>query len=138
MQTIEFFVAGAPVGKQRPKFNSKQRRTYTPKKTADWEKKIKNTFKSLELPKIPEGTPISVKVRAFFLPPKSWPKYKRAQYMRDGERHTVKPDCDNVLKCVLDALNGVAYPDDSRVFSASVSKHYADKEGLFIKIDGCR
>lgn len=37
-------------------------------------------------------------------------------------RHTKKPDADNVLKAVLDALNGLAWVDDAQVFSATVRK----------------
>ena len=36
---------------------------------------------------------------------------------------TQKPDVDNVLKAVLDALNGVAYEDDRQVIAAHVIKH---------------
>lgn len=134
MDTIDFFVDGTPVGKQRPKFNSKQHRTYTPRKTADWEKHIQNVYKLLELPKIPAGIPVTVNVTAYFVPPKSWAKYKRIAYAQDEAFHIVKPDCDNVLKCVLDALNGLAYDDDRQVFAANVSKYYSEREGLRIAL----
>lgn len=39
-----------------------------------------------------------------------------------SEPDTVRPDVDNVAKAVLDALNGVAYGDDSQVVSLSVLK----------------
>lgn len=39
-----------------------------------------------------------------------------------SEPDTVKPDVDNIAKAVLDALNGVAYRDDSQVVSLSVLK----------------
>lgn len=41
----------------------------------------------------------------------------------ERERDTTKPDIDNVLKAVLDALNGVAYKDDSQVVEVRVVKH---------------
>lgn len=41
----------------------------------------------------------------FHLPmPQSWPKYKRAEL--DGELHRQKPDLDNLLKSLFDALHG--------------------------------
>lgn len=49
--------------------------------------------------------------------PKSKPKYM------EGEADTDKPDVDNVLKLVMDALNGVAYKDDSQVTEATIKKH---------------
>ena len=35
------------------------------------------------------------------------------------------PDCDNLIKGVLDALNGVAFVDDSQVVKIGVAKEYA-------------
>ena len=39
-----------------------------------------------------------------------------------AEPDTVRPDVDNIAKGVMDALNGVAYEDDSQVVSLSVLK----------------
>ena len=49
--------------------------------------------------------------------PESKPKYQ------EGEPDTDKPDVDNVLKLVMDALNGVAYRDDAQVTEAVIRKH---------------
>lgn len=49
--------------------------------------------------------------------PKSRPKKV------ESEPDTIKPDCDNVGKIVLDALNGVAYDDDGQVTCLLVVKH---------------
>lgn len=38
------------------------------------------------------------------------------------EPDTLKPDADNIAKAVLDALNGVAWRDDSQVVALSVRK----------------
>lgn len=38
------------------------------------------------------------------------------------EPDTLKPDADNIAKAVLDALNGVAWQDDSQVVALSVRK----------------
>ena len=35
-----------------------------------------------------------------------------------------KPDCDNIAKAILDALNGLAYEDDSQIVSAVILKRY--------------
>lgn len=37
---------------------------------------------------------------------------------------TSKPDLDNLAKFVKDALNGVAYKDDSQIINLTVSKIY--------------
>lgn len=62
--------------------------------------------------------------------PKSWSKAKK-----ESVRYkTSKPDLDNLAKTVLDALNGIAFVDDSQVVDLRLSKVYADKEGTNIKV----
>lgn len=39
--------------------------------------------------------------------------------------HTSKPDLDKLIRCVLDALTGVAYLDDSQVVFVNAKKEYA-------------
>ena len=50
-----------------------------------------------------------------------------------------KPDCDNFAKMVLDALNGVAYLDDSQCIKLSVRKGWTHGElnegAIFIEIN---
>lgn len=45
-----------------------------------------------------------------------------------------KPDMDNIVKVVADALNGVAYHDDTQIALLSASKIYSDEEGLDIVV----
>lgn len=56
-------------------------------------------------------------------------------------RPTVKPDCDNVSKIILDALNGVAFKDDSQVVGLWVEKWYVPESEscviVTIKDKGC-
>ena len=37
-----------------------------------------------------------------------------------------KPDLDNVVKLILDAINGIVFADDKQVVSISASKAYSD------------
>ncbi len=39
--------------------------------------------------------------------------------------HVVKPDLDKLIRCVLDALTGVAWVDDSQVVGLACTKAYA-------------
>ena len=38
---------------------------------------------------------------------------------------TKKPDVDNIIKIILDSLNGLAYKDDARIAACSCQKFYA-------------
>ena len=78
--------------------------------------------------------PLRAIIRAFFPIPKSASKKKREQ-MRDLRiLHTKKPDVDNIIKAVLDALNGVAYYDDSQVAQVFISKCYAEQPKVIIEL----
>ena len=54
-------------------------------------------------------------VTAFFEPPKSISKKKRAEMLEGKIWPAKKPDSDNIAKVVLDALNGIAYHDDTQI-----------------------
>ena len=49
-------------------------------------------------------------------------------------RPTKKPDIDNIIKAVLDALNGVAYKDDTQVVQVMATKKYRDKAFVEVAI----
>jgi len=42
------------------------------------------------------------------------------------EKHTKKPDLDNVAKAVIDGMNGIIFKDDSQITSLHVTKVYAE------------
>ena len=48
---------------------------------------------------------------------------------------TKKPDIDNVIKIVLDAMNKFAFKDDTQITKIEVEKLYSDVEKLYIKIE---
>ena len=49
--------------------------------------------------------------------------------------HVSKPDLDKLIRCVLDALTGVAWHDDSQVVEVIASKYYRDQPGVFITLE---
>jgi Holliday junction resolvase RusA-like endonuclease len=77
--------------------------------------------------------PLSVSIRAGFAPPKSWPKWKLE--VARSIWHTRRPDGDNVVKAVLDALQGVAFREDSHVAKHGLIKHYTDEPGVLVSIE---
>ena len=53
----------------------------------------------------------------------------------NGElKPTVKPDLDNIAKIVADALNGLAYRDDSCIVDLVVRKRYGVEARVEVKI----
>lgn len=126
-----FRVYGKVQGKARPRATTVNGHVgvYTPKATKKYEQSIAWAYQ-LAGGKLLDGE-IGIHVRVFRKLPKSTPK-------RITEAPDVcKPDADNVLKVVLDALNGVAYHDDKAVTRMAIDKMprtRIDEEYLEIEI----
>ena len=88
------------VGKQRPRM-TKGGHVYTPKETEDAARLLIALY-------------LDVTTRRELA--KSNPKRSA------GRSDTGKPDFDNVLKLVCDALNGIAYQDDKQIVYSSMLK----------------
>ena len=133
-----FRVEGQPVGKARARTVARHGyvQSYTPQKTRDYEAKVKAAYIKAGGEMFPD-VPVGVLVTAYFEIPKSYSK-KKAAACRVGEiKPTGKPDLDNISKLVLDALNGVAFKDDSRVCRLYTSKLYVPEShepGLVVHI----
>ena len=69
-------------------------------------------------------------IEAVFEIPKSTSKKRRLLMEAREELPCKKPDADNIAKVICDALNKVAYGDDTQICSLKVDKRYtrADEE----------
>lgn len=85
-------------------------------------------------PKTPMEVPLRVDLLFFFRRPKS--HFNKKGLKKDAPKfHTKKPDIDNLIKFVLDALNKVFWKDDSQVVFVCAEKLYNDREGIRILIE---
>lgn len=113
-------IEGDPVGKGRPRF-TKQGRTYTPKKTKEYETRVRRAWIEAGGPYL-DGN-IRIHVDAYFKMPAGWSRKKQDAMI--GEPCAKKPDSDNILKSILDGLQGVAFEDDKQVTYCSVGKYWS-------------
>ena len=127
----EFVIPGSPQGKARPRVTSHG--TYTPKKTKDYERKVCFEYQRQSSAWFGESA-LAVHIAAYLPIPQSKPKTIRAKMLSGEIRPTIKADADNLAKSVLDALNGVAYKDDSQVVSLFVEKWYNPEPAVIVKI----
>ena len=124
---VVFHVPGKPVPKARPRV-TKKGYAYTPRTTQVFEQAVKLAWrKSRATHPFPEGVPLSMEITFNFAPPKSWSKKRRAEVIEKGMCPTCRPDLDNLMKGVADALNGLAYKDDGQIVAAVIRKKYARK-----------
>ena len=118
---VTFTIPGEPTAKGRPRVT--RYGTYTPKETVAYENLVKLMYREKYHNKMLEGALIGT-VTCYFPVPKSMPKYKKKLAGEFEIFPTKRPDCDNLAKAVFDALNGIAYKDDSQIVGMSVLKRY--------------
>jgi len=116
MSKLEFIVYGDPVPKARPRM-TKTGHVYTPARTKQFEFLVQQVWAGQKNRKMMTG-PISVSIM-FVLSPPSNPKKR--------PHPTGKPDLDNLIKSVLDGLNGWAFKDDSQVTDLICFKRFCGK-----------
>lgn len=133
---ITLVIPGPPVGKGRARVVRTKAGfpiAFTPDKTRNYEATIREAFRT-EYPGFePLEGPLSLDIRAYFQIPVSASRKARAQMVAGILYPTKKPDWSNIAKCE-DALNGLAFRDDSQVVAATVLKLYSLRPRLEIRI----
>jgi Holliday junction resolvase RusA-like endonuclease len=132
-QKISLTIPGKPFGKQRPRV-LKNGITYTPKETVNYETLIKELYIIQHFRKQLEG-PVRIHIKAYFPIPKSVSKRKKEEMIAGKIRPVKKPDMDNIIKIIADALNGLAYRDDSQIVECTIEKYFSDEERVEIEIE---
>lgn len=134
---ISFTVIGKVHGKDRPRF-TRSGHAYTTPQTAEYERLIQYGYKSAVGLLPPQTGALKLKVTAFMkLPAQIDGERVRQSEKRAliGKPATGKPDGDNILKAVADALNGVAWSDDRQVTSWTVRKRYAPEGAEWLAVE---
>ena len=115
-------VEGTIRGKQRPRFNTKNGKTFTSNQTINYENWIKQCYIE-QSNKLLQGS-IRARIEIYYSVPKSYSK-RKIEAIKEGTDYPMKkPDCDNVVKIVLDSLNKIAYDDDKQVVELTVLKRW--------------
>lgn len=138
--TICFTVPGKPQGKARARtfYNPKTKAmsSVTPEKTVLYENFISTCYlQAAGEERFSDAAYIRIRIQAFYEVTKSTSKVKRTAMLNGELLPTKKPDIDNIAKAVLDALNGVAYRDDTQVVKLYVRKQYSEKPRVEICLE---
>jgi len=130
---MEFTFDYKPESKQRPRFGAKGK-VYNPQRKKSlgykWDAAKQMRSQSSERPL---ESPVCVNM-IFHMPmPKTWSHKRKKQQL--GKPMTSKPDVDNLMKWILDVLNGIAYQDDRYVTSGYFQKMwgYEGKVQVFLQ-----
>lgn len=109
-----------PMAAPRPRFSKFG--TYNNKKYTKYKEAIQKILKTKKVIFYSHNA-LELEV-VFYMPiPKSLSKRKKEELI--GAYHTKRPDTDNLLKALKDALGGLCYRDDAQVSVVSAKKIYA-------------
>lgn len=138
MKPIMFLVIGAPTPQPRPRFRSiplgegkSRAQAYTPAKhkVVVWREKIAACLQRMKLTATDQ--PVMVQITFFIKRPKAhFGTGGNEGRLRDSApRHPVTKstgDIDNLVKAVLDEMNGVVFDDDAQVLHLTAVKRYCN------------
>ena len=137
---IKFTYHGEAVGKGRPRVSRRGNyvHTYTPEKTRVFEDAIRFEFMAGNCEAMPvydrEKT-LQAKVLIGVSIPQSYSKKRQALCRDRMIAPAKKPDLDNILKSVFDALCGYAFEDDSQITKIIAEKVYSERPFVEVEID---
>lgn len=136
---VEVVVMGEPVPQGRPKFSQVCGHVTArdPQKSRDYKAMVRSEAQRIyEADKAfrPIEGPCKLSLFVGRSVPKSWSKKKQAEAIKGNVLPTSKPDLDNYVKGILDAINTVIVKDDSRVVRIEAVKIYQTTPGVDIII----
>jgi Holliday junction resolvase RusA-like endonuclease len=137
MGALRIVIPGEPRGKGRPRFGKSRAGFVTVRtddKTAAYENLVKLAARQAGAVSI--AGPLSVQICAYFVPPPSWSKKRRASALA-GHEAPGRFDIDNISKAVLDGLNGIAFGDDKQVVTLFARKAFADVARCEVQVFPC-
>lgn len=122
---ISFVVYGEPRGKARPRVT--RNGTYTPDATVVYEELVRARYReAAQGRKFNPDEEIEIDIKACYNMPKSASSRVRNAMLNGKIQPKKKPDIDNIIKIICDALNGIAYRDDAQVVKVTCVKEYGN------------
>ncbi len=125
-ETINITVPHPPVPWHRAGQNRMTGMTFMHADDRKWQNIVKSYAIQVRPYEAPT-CPVMLSVR-FLLP--------RPQYHKPNEKyfHIKKPDLDNLVKNIKDAMNKSMYKDDSQIFAEGLSKEFSDNPSVIISL----
>ena len=123
-----FTIYGEPVAKGRPRFSTRGKFpvAYTPEKTKAYEFEVG----MMALAAMGGTKPLEGALEAFiyitYAVPESYSKKRIKACLNGLEKHTKRPDLDNVVKSVIDGMDKIVFDNDSQITSIHATKVYGE------------
>lgn len=127
-----FVIPGQPKGKARPRVT--KRGTFTPKSTVEYECYVRTCYQQ-QCPDVYFGeNAIKVSAVAYVTPLKQLKKADKQACLDNKTHPSSKPDADNILKGIMDALNEFAFADDRYIYAVNIVKRFSAEPRVEVTI----
>lgn len=124
-RTVSFTIPGDPVAWMTPRIvrnkGHKGARAIMPDKMREYQQKVQLAAIDVMGERPPMTGPVKLELSYWFTMPKSM---QRKRKPTPAQPKMTKPDLDNLVKCIGDALSSVVYVDDNQVVSLVASKWF--------------
>lgn len=134
---IEFTIPGEVRGKQRTRA-TRQGRVYTPSETINAEAFIRMIAAEAMQGRPPLDGPVILTLDIRVGVPRSFTKRRREAALLNEISPVTKPDLDNVVKLISDALNGITFRDDKQIVLLVAGKKYAEQAETRVTVSPSR
>lgn len=128
-EPIVLRIAGRAATKGRPRFDSRTGRAFTPPANIISENDVRAVWREAGEPRLPDDTAIALDVLIHVARPAGHFR-KGGALSAEGFRHPVprnqKPDLDNAVKLIMDALETRAYRNDVRIARVSAERRWGE------------
>ena len=134
--TYKFTIPGPAVPQGRPIFTTRGEKRWAidPPRSRAYKAKVRACAMSAGKPKTITGA-IRLLVLEYRPIPKGWSKRKQ-EAAREGQIYpTTRPDFDNIIKAITDALNGVFWEDDRQVVDGRIQRFYSDDPRVVVEVE---
>lgn len=134
MASVKFSISGAP--KPMPRARVTKRGTFNERSATKHKQDIgyiaRDAFRKADTAAFTGPVALTC---TFVFP---WPQSvsEKAKRLAGSHHHVQRPDGDNLMKLVKDALNGIAYKDDSQVCQALFIKMWGVEPATHIMVEG--
>lgn len=135
-RTIRFTVPGpvVPKGRHRSVIRGGRIATFTPAETVAYEKAVAwHALAAMGGRPMLEGA-LAVRIEVIVAVPRSATKARRAAMLAGAIRPTARPDLDNQIKALLDALNALAFADDAQIVELHAARWYGEEPRATIEV----
>ncbi|WP_425452797.1 RusA family crossover junction endodeoxyribonuclease [Ammoniphilus oxalaticus] len=133
---IKFTVLGEAVAQERARATTHRGRIrmYDPQNSRDFKQYV-GLVASQHAPRKPLEGPLKVRLAIYRPMLKSFSRRRMGLAEHGLYRPTTKPDLDNYVKSISDALNKIIWKDDSQVVDLRVSKFYSEQPRIEIEVE---